>query len=342
MSKRHTSFSYTARRRNRVLTAWSPSRKNFRRLFRRQLVAGAPIAFFTRYVHAQDARVGPAPAGGEVDFEVDRGADLRNLKLLDITEGRRRFVLVVPRFQNPDEPVPLVVFLHGLGETSNERLGAYAWVEKYGLGSAWQRLKRAPIERTSKRGEWTDQRLAEVNAELAARPFRGFAMACPYMPNPRGAGDLDDYARWIETSLLPRCRKEARVFTDATRTYLCGVSLGGYVSLEMLVRLPHVFGAWAGLQTAIGTWAAAGYAEKIAKSPAKPMLVLTSTLDHWRTSSEALAAAFDAKKIAHTLRIVPGPHDQPWLREAGTIEALVWLDRIHQPQDNPDAAPRSR
>lgn len=255
-------------------------------------------------------------------------ADLRNLKLIDLTEGGRRFVLVTPRFQNADQRIPLVVFLHGLGETSNERLGAYAWLERYGLGSAWQRLKRAPVERTSKRGEWTDARLAEVNADLAARPFRGFAMACPFMPNPRGASDLDEYARWIERSLLPRCRAEARVFTEVSSTYLCGVSLGGYVSLEILVRLPHAFGAWAGLQTAIGAWAAAGYAEKIAKSPPKPMLILTSTLDHWRASSEALAASLDAKKIANTFRVVPGPHDQPWLREAGTIEALLWLDRV--------------
>jgi pimeloyl-ACP methyl ester carboxylesterase len=279
------------------------------------------------------ARAEPA-AGNEYDAE----ADLRNLKLQDLTEGGRRFLLITPRWQNPDRPVPLVVFLHGLGETTNERLGAYAWLEKYGLGSAWQRLKRPPIERTSKRGEWTDVRLAEVNAELAARPFRGFAMACPFMPNPKGAADLDAYARWIEHSLVPRCRKEARVFPEVAKTYLCGVSLGGYVSLEMLVRLPHLFGAWAGLQTAIGTWAAAGYAEKIAKSTARPMLVLTSTLDHWRSSSEALAAAFDTKAIAHTLRIVPGPHDQPWLREAGTIEALLWLDRIHQP-DTSSTAP---
>lgn len=264
----------------------------------------------------------------DVGTPFDSEADTRNLKLQDLTEDGRRFVLLTPRFQNPDSPVPLVVFLHGLGETTNERLGAYAWLERYGLGSAWQRMKRAPIERTSKRGEWTDERLAQVNAELAARSFRGFAMACPYMPNPHGPAELDAYATWIERALLPRCRKEARVFTDAAKTYLCGVSLGGYVSLEMLVRLPQAFGAWAGLQTAIGTWAAAGYAEKIAKSP-KPMLILTSTLDHWKPSSEALATAFDTKKIAHTFRIVPGPHDQPWLREAGTIEALHWLDRVH-------------
>lgn len=345
MSKRPHCFSHIVRPRNRVLTAWSPPRKNFLRLFRRQLLAALPIGLLTRPVEAHSPLVRFADASNPPLFsgnEYNPETDLRNLKLLDLSEGRRRFVLVVPRFQNPDAPIPLVVFLHGLGETSNERLGAYAWVEKYGLGSAWQRLKRAPIERTSKRGEWTDARLAEVNTGLAERPFRGFAMACPFMPNPRGAADLDEYAKWVESSLLPRCRKEAPILTDAAKTYLCGVSLGGYVSLEMLVRLPHVFGAWAGLQTAIGAWAAKGYADKITKSSAKPMLVLTSTQDHWRTSSEALAAAFEAEKLAHTFRVVPGPHDQPWLREAGTIEALLWLDRIHQPEKEKDASPLPR
>jgi hypothetical protein len=96
----------------------------------------------------------------------------------------------------------------------------------------------------------------------------------------------------------------------------------------MLVRLPQLLGAWAGIQTAIGTWAAPGYAEKIARASGKPMLVLTSTQDHWRASSEALVAAFEAKKLTHTFRLAPGPHDQAWLREAGTIEALHWLDRL--------------
>ncbi|MBX3233343.1 MAG: hypothetical protein KIT84_33650 [Labilithrix sp.] len=287
---------------------------------RRQLFAAAAGG-------ALAAAAGRARAdGGGNDYDAE--ADLRNLRLADLTEGGRRFTLISPRYQNADKPIPLVVFLHGLGETTNERLGAYAWLEKYGLGLAWQRLKRAPIERTSKRGEWTDARLAEVNADLAARPFRGFAMACPFMPNPKGAPDHDAYAKWLETSLLPRVRKETNVHGDAARTYLCGVSLGGYVSLEMLTRLPSHFGAWAGVQTAIGTWAAEGYAQRIEKAGPKPMLLLTSTLDHWKTSSEALAAAFTARAMKHELRVVPGPHDQPWLREAGTIESLHWLDRL--------------
>ena len=265
------------------------------------------------------------------DDEAEPSEDLRNLRLVDGTEGGRRFVLLLPRYLEPGRKLPLAVLLHGLGETGNERLGAYAWLEKYGLGSAWQRMKRAPIERTSTRGEWTDARLAEVNAELLARPFRGMALACPFMPNPSGAADLEAYARWLEQSLLPRIRKEAPISADPAQTYLCGVSLGGYVSLEMLARLPHLFGAWAGVQTAIGTFAATGYAEKIAsgwKGIAHPMMLLTSTQDHWKASSEALAAAFQAKNLATTYRVVPGPHDQPWLREAGTIETLLWLDRI--------------
>ena len=32
-------------------------------------------------------------------------------------------------------------------------------------------------------------------------------------------------------------------------------------------------------------------------------------------------------RFAATYRVIPGPHDQPWLREAGTIETLLWLDR---------------
>ena len=299
------------------MTCEGSSRKLFLRWGRRQLLTALGLGLISRR----------AAADGGYDADLD----LRNLKLLDLTEGARRFVLVVPRYLEPDAKLPVVVLLHGLGETTNERMGAYAWIERYGLGNSWQRLKRAPLERTSKRGEWTDARLAEVNQQLEKQPFRGLALVCPFMPNPSGPAEVDAYAKWIETSLLPRVRKETQVHDDPDHTFLCGVSLGGYVSLEMLARLPHVFGAWAGVQTAIGTFAAPGYADRIAKGwsgKPHPMLLLTSTQDHWKASSEALAAAFKAKNLAATYRVVPGPHDQPWLQEAGTIETLLWLDSI--------------
>ena len=112
------------------------------------------------------------------------------------------------------------------------------------------------------------------------------------------------------------------------------MSLGGYVSLEVLARSPSLFGAWAGVQTAIGTFAAPGYVERIASGwrtsggGVHPLLLLTSSHDTWKAGSDALAAAFTSKGLPSTYRVIPGPHDQPWLREAGTIEALLWLDRL--------------
>ncbi len=267
-----------------------------------------------------------ARADGAADLE----EDLRNLRLIDLREGGRRATILTPRYVDSGRRLPVCVFLHGLGETTDERAGAYAWVERYGLGEAWQRLKRPPLARTSKRGEWTDQRLAEVNTDLAKDPFHGIVMVCPFMPNPNGPGELDDYARWITDALLPRARKETPASDEPAKTLLCGVSLGGYVSLEVLARKAASFGAWAGVQTAVGDHMAPGYAEKIAQAgqgKRHPMLLLTSTLDHWKHSSEALAKAFEAKNLGATYRVVPGPHVQPWLQEAGTIEALLWLDR---------------
>ncbi len=288
-------------------------RKFFLDVSRRTLLLGLMGALVARRAHAKDA---------------DLEEDLRNLRLLDLTEGGRRFTLVAPKYQEPDQRLPLAVLLHGLGETGDARLGAYAWVEKYGLGSAWQRLKRDPIERTSKRGEWTDERLAEVNAELAARPFRGLVLACPHMPMPEGPPWEDAYSKWIAESLIPRCRKEVRTIEDRDHTFLAGVSLGGYVSLEVLTRVPQTFGAWAGVQSAFAAGAAPAYAAPIAKHTWRGLLVLTSREDRFRNVSEALDAALTAKSVPHTFRMVPGPHDQPWLQEAGTLETLLWLDRL--------------
>lgn len=297
------------------MTSERSPRKFFLHLRRRRFLGGLAALLATRSGRAQTA---------------DLDEDLRNLRLLDLTEDGRRFTVVVPKYLQPGQRLPLLVCLHGLGETGDAKMGAYAFVERYGTGAAWQRMKRPPIERTSKRGEWTDERLAEVNEELEKRPFRGFVLACPYMPMPEGPPFHDAYTKWLREKLLPRVRKEAPTIESPASTFLCGVSLGGYVSLEVLVRSPDLWGAWGGVQTAIAPGSAQGYADRIAKVFTKPTMLLTSTQDRFRPSSEALHAALIAKGLANDLRIVPGPHDQPWLQEAGMIEALLWFDRISQ------------
>jgi predicted esterase len=233
----------------------------------------------------------------------------------------------VPEHLAPGAKVPLLVLLHGLGETNDERTGAYAWLDRYGLGTSYERLLRPPVERTAKRGEWTDARLAEVNATLDKRPFRGMVVACPYMPQ-LPAGKLDPYGAWIVDTVVSRARREASM---ASETVLFGgCSLGGYASLEIFVRRPGDFDAWCGVQTAISEATASSYAERIEralkKAGPRPLYVGSSIGDPFLPGNKALSDWLKRKNIEHELRISPGPHDQPWLREVGTPEMLLWCD----------------
>ncbi len=273
--------------------------------------------------------LGELPRGGvPVDLEV------RDYAVEGDAALGRRFTLLVPKHLAAGERVPLLVLLHGLGETGDERAGAFAWIERYGLGTSYDRLRRAPLARTSRRRDWTDARLAEVNALLAARPFRGLAIACPYTPNvaraARPAAALDGYARWLAEVVIPRARREAPVFADAARTALDGCSLGGFVGLEVFLRRPELFGAWGGVQPAFGAHRAPGYADRLeaalARVGPRALHLETSSEDPFRASTEALAGALAKKGLPCDLRVLPGPHDQPWLREAGTIEMLLWHD----------------
>jgi enterochelin esterase-like enzyme len=221
----------------------------------------------------------------------------------------RRFVLGVPRHLGPGDRVPLLVLLHGLGETGDERMGAWAWFERYGLGTSYDRLRASPS-------------------------FRGLVLACPYMPNLSGgdAGALDEYARWIALTVVPRARREAPALDTMRATYLAGCSLGGYLSLEVLLRQPETFGSWGGVQSALGEGAAARNAERLAATTARvgprDLLIETSRGDPFRAGNEALAHALTRAALPNTFVELPGPHDQPWLRQHGTAAMLEWFAHL--------------
>jgi enterochelin esterase-like enzyme len=279
-------------------------------------------------------------AVGQAGAEEALGPPVRDLVVREITLDSprgttRRFTLFLPTHLGPNERVPLLVLLHGLAETADARMGAYAWLERYGLGTAYDRLRRPPIERTSRRGDWTDARLAEINADLLVRPFRGMAICCPFIPNvyksANPSTELDALATFMVEEMIPRCQVDAPVVPDPARTGLDGCSLGGYVGLEVFLRRPEAFATWGGVQSAISEGGAVGYAERLAKTlervgPRK-LHVETSSLDPYRTANERLAAELSRRRVPVDLRVAPGPHDQPWLREAGTIEMLAWHDR---------------
>lgn len=240
-----------------------------------------------------------------------RSLDLRAIRV-DGTQSRL-FVLATPNHLASWERVPLVVLLHGLGECDDERAGAWAWLERYGLGTSYDRL-------------------------LAAGSMRGLAFACPYMPNLPIAepGAFDAYARWLAETVVPRARRDASMaFDEPVRTHLGGCSLGGHFSLEVLLRRPEAFGAWAGVQTAVSAAAGERYAARLAQAGPRPVMVETSTEDPFRAGNEAIDRALTRAGMAHAFAELPGPHDQPWLRRSGTARMLQWLDELPRPEPRP-------
>jgi enterochelin esterase-like enzyme len=273
------------------------------RVGRRVVLAGAAAALST-------AVVGRARGDDDADWRA-RGLDVRAIRV----EGdqSRLFVLATPTHLESYERVPLVVLLHGLGECGDERAGAWAWLERYGLGTSYDRLR-------------------------AAGTLRGLVFACPYMPDLPIAepAAFDRYARWLVETVVPRARREAgAAFDTPDRTHLGGCSLGGHFSLEVLLRRPEAFGAWAGVQTAVSEAAGERYAARLAGAGARPLLVETSSLDPFRAGNEALDRALTQAGVAHGFAELPGPHDQPWLRRSGTARMLQWLDDLPRPERRP-------
>jgi len=244
----------------------------------------------------------------------------------------RRCELLVPRDSGPNRR--LLVLLHGLGETKSEAVGIRAWADRYGLCEAHERLRRPPVRRVLSDAVYlTDERLAELGRELERAPFRGLAVACPFTPNVFRAGPtaavLDRYAAWLVDRLLPVLRRE--LGAEAATIGLDGVSLGGYAALEVFLRRPEAFATVGSVQGAFGAGLAEAYAARIerafAASGRKPLRIATSSFDPGRAANERLVEVLAKRGIPATLSAPPGPHDQRFLREAGTLEMLLWHDR---------------
>ena len=228
----------------------------------------------------------------------------------------------------------MLVLLHGLGETKSEALGIRAWADRYGLCDAHARLRHPPVRRVLTDAVYlTDARLAELERELARHPFRGLAVACPYTPNVFKAGPtqavLDRYAAWLVDRLLPALTRELGV--PSVNVGLDGVSLGGYVSLEVFLRRPRAFSSVGSLQGAFSAASAEAYAARIERAFAeygpRPLRIATSSWDPGKAASERLVELLAKRDVKATLSVPPGPHDQRFLREAGSLELLLWHDR---------------
>lgn len=260
----------------------------------------------------------------------------------------RRCLVLVPRAA--PRPRRLLVLFHGLGETSSEALGIRAFADRYGLVTADWRLRQPPVARTLKDVVYlSDERLERLNGELSRAPYRGLTLVCPYTPNvfrqPSTAAALDRYAAWVVDALLPEVRRRFDVPAGPGSAAVDGVSLGGYVSLEVFLRRPEAFGAAGSVQGAFGVPLANAYAARFAAALGRvgerTLRLATSTGDGGRAASERLHEKLRERGIASTLSVTPGPHNQRWLCEVGSLELLLHYERARFAADSrpPKGAP---
>jgi predicted esterase len=246
-----------------------------------------------------------------------------------------RVLLAVPR-ELPAQ-VPVLVLLHGLGEAHDQSLGARAFAERYGLLSSVARLTRPPLQRTPKSPDYFgDGRLEQLNESLAAKPFPKLVIACPFTPNPykAGAALMDRFAEFVTGQLSPAIEERVQRSFSSERRMISGVSMGGYVALEVFLRRPENFCGVGLAQGAFGANQAEKYAfalEAVQKRVGpRAVELLTSTLDPYRRPNELLRDRLTKLKVPCELRVAPGPHDQRWLRESGVIELLMGARRAFE------------
>jgi len=259
----------------------------------------------------------------------------------DSAVGPMRAVVLVPHRRTANERFPLLVALHGLGETLRgvER-GAWGWPRDYELGASDRALRLAPLRAEAFFGFVTTARLAALNRDLARRAYRGLVVLAPFTPDVRddlGGAAHASFERWVLDVLVPRARRELPVLPSREATGIDGVSLGGLHALWTGLAHPETFGAVGALQPAVRDRQEPVLA-RFSASPTRPaqrIRIVTSTADSLRADVETLDTAMSSRGIAHEFRRVEGPHDYVFNRGAGGVEMLLFHDRALRGESAP-------
>jgi pimeloyl-ACP methyl ester carboxylesterase len=246
-------------------------------------------------------------------------------------------LVLVPDQLDPSATHPAVVLLHGYPQAlQKQSVAVRAWDEHFAVTRAYQRLATPPVRPIYPRTQYlTPEHQQQLNESLLARPFQGLVLVCPYTPSAYFQGQFGSvfqrYAEWLEQSLLPAVRAQAPVSPEARHLALCGVSMGGHVGLEVLWRKPELFGAFSGVQIAIDRTQAAYYAKRLSQAfqrvGSRPVQVLAGSGDRYRWADEALHRSLLRMGHPSEFQVPPGAHTSEWMRELGSLEALLWADR---------------
>ena len=279
---------------------------------------------------------GGAPLATPTNDPIDArkmGDPREHLRIVEMTfpggEWDERATILVP--DPPPEPkLPVLVALHGMGETVDPVTGSHGWLDAYDLDVAIAKLRDPPLDDDAFRGLVTPDHLREVNDALKQQPYRGLIVCCPYLPRAIG-GDVsfDAYARFLADELLPRVRAELPARTELTATGIDGVSLGGITALTLGIMRPDVFGAIGALQAALSEDQVDRVADDLAmRLDRRPLRVTTSEEDVYHGVLLELDRALAARAVPHEFGVESGPHDYIWNKGPGAIVMLTWNDRV--------------
>lgn len=303
-------------------------------LTRRAFLASSALAALPG-ASAAEGNAEPAKPRVEAAKAPNAGA----LTWAELTLERRRgasyrAIVLHPARPAIDRTYPGLLLFHGRGESRRPELGLHAWRGAYGLERAHARLVRPPLTLSRDERRYIEpEQLQRLDETLRDEPFAGLVYICPFTPNPHRARSpealLDGYSDWIEHVLLPAVRASTPL--APTLLGVDGCSMGGYVAAEVFARKPHLFQTFGVVQPAFGVFRVGAYAEALARAQGSGSLrgihLLTSTLDPYRRSVEALGRELGGRDARFELDILPGPHDQRWLRATGTVAMLAWHER---------------
>lgn len=281
----------------------------------------------------------PVPAQ---EKSVERTVPTSDLKARELTwsydrtpAGPMRVVVWIPPLPSPDTKLPVLVALHGRGESiKGPELGARGWVDDYWLPRADQRLRKPPLKRDDFLGMVTSGRLERLNESLATRPYRGVIVVCPFTPDILGGkrefSQADGFVRFVVDDLLPRVYRETPALGTPESTGIDGVSLGGRVSLLAGFGRPEAFGAVGALQAAFRPGEVSNLlsvAERAKTKSEQRVRLLSSDQDYFLGVTRVMSAGLRKVGVEHQLDIVRGDHSYEFNRGPGVYEMLLWHDR---------------
>jgi hypothetical protein len=251
-------------------------------------------------------------------------------------DGDRQSAIATWPSERPhDERWPIVIAFHGMSESRQGKEKGYrAWVERYGLGPAFEALLSGSLTADDFGGLVRKDELALVNQELSARPFRGVFAVGVYTPDLLAEvghpEKIEAFASWVAKRLVPKIRDTFPVASQEPRQVsVDGVSLGGMVALEVGLRYPDVFGAVGAIQPAVRGREAelADRAQKAMAQKPQTLRLLSSDHDPLLPVTRKLSDELRARHVAHTLVVTPGEHDYAFNQGPGSIELLRFSER---------------